>query len=277
MNKILLLFIITFGLTNAQTYRFFYDVKSTPDSTISEHQKHIMVLDVNPKDTKYYDYAFLEKDSINKALNLHDTNWTEQIPVVRKRNTHKNTNYRMIEFTLYSYETEDPIKWTLSDDVKSYAGFKVQKATSHFGGRDWTAWFTKEIPFSEGPYKFQGLPGLIVLLEDSQQQYSFSLVKSKNLPQTYNTDNILEVRYGQRPLPVTEKIYIAKAIEYFNDPFHKVREGLRNGTITNYEDNGTKYTRPEQLIPLIKDEQSYILRDNNPIEKNKTIKYPVKK
>jgi hypothetical protein len=41
-------------------------------------------LDINPKETKYYDNAFLEKDSINKKFNSQNTNWTSQIPVTRK-------------------------------------------------------------------------------------------------------------------------------------------------------------------------------------------------
>jgi hypothetical protein len=41
----------------------------------------------------------------------------------------------------------------------------------------WTAWFTKEINVSDGPYKFSGLPGLIVKLEDDRGDYKFDLVK----------------------------------------------------------------------------------------------------
>ncbi|OBS14881.1 hypothetical protein ATE49_19815 [Elizabethkingia miricola] len=277
MNKLSLLFILVFGLGNAQTHRFFYELKYKNDSTTPIAKQKTMVLDINPKEAKYYDYAFLEKDSINKAKNTQDTNWTDQVPVVRKRGSIKNINYAALEFQLFSYETEDPVKWTLSNETKKYSGYDIQKATSDFGGRKWTAWFTKEIPFSEGPYKFQGLPGLILLLEDNQQQFVFSLIKSKNLNETYDTSNILEIRYGNRPIPVSENIYISKAIEYFNDPFHKIREDLRNGRTSSYQDNGVTYTKAEQLVPLIQDEQNYILKYNNPIERNKAIKYPVKK
>ncbi|MCL1666785.1 GLPGLI family protein [Elizabethkingia ursingii] len=276
MNKVSLFFILVFALTNAQTHRFFYELKYKNDSTMPVSKKKFMVLDINPKEIKYYDYAFLEKDSINKARNSQDTNWTDQIPVVRKRGTQKNINYTTLEFQIFSYETEDPVKWTLSNDINKYSGYDIQKATSDFGGRKWTAWFTKEIPFSEGPYKFQGLPGLILLLEDSEQQFIFSLVKSKKLNEVYDTSNILEVRYGNKPIPVSEKLYTSKAIEHFNDPFHKIREDLRNGRTTSYEDNGVTYTKAEQLIPLIQDEQEYILKYNNPIERNKAIKYPIK-
>lgn len=265
--------ILTFGIFHSQTHRFYYDLEYKRDSTQTEPSKAVMVLDINPDETKFYDNAFLEKEAENEKSGSQNTNWTRLIPVTRKKNSDKNTNYFMVEFQLYSYSTEDPIKWNLTNETKEYDKFKVQKATTNFGGRQWTAWFTKEIPFSEGPYKFRGLPGLVVQIQDSKDEYNFTLIKNEKLDKTYDTKNILEVRYGNKPLAVSEKVYIAKAKEYFNDPLHRIRESLRNGTTKSYEDNGVRYTKAEELVPLIKDEQKYILKYNNPIEKNKAIHY----
>ncbi len=276
MKSCLFLLVLFFSLSTAQTNRFFYEVKFKEDSTQTEHQKVFMVLDINPNETKYYDNTFLEKDSINKANHSQLTNWTSQIPVTRKKNSNKNINYTFIDDQLYSYPTEDLIQWKLSDKTKKYLHFNLQQATTNFGGRKWTAWFTKEIPLSEGPYKFTGLPGLIVLLEDDRNQYSFSLVKSKKLEKTYDTSNFLEVRYGNKPLPISEKIYLKKSLEYYNDPLQEIRAEMKNGTIKSYEDGGKHYTKPEELVPLVREEQEYIRQHNNPIELNKAIKYPVK-
>lgn len=235
-----------------------------------------MVLDINPNETKYYDNTFLEKDSINKANHSQLTNWTSQIPVTRKKNSNKNINYTFVDDQLYSYPTEDLIQWKLSDKTKKHLHFDLQQATANFGGRKWTAWFTKEIPLSEGPYKFTGLPGLIVLLEDDRNQYSFALVKSKKLEKTYDTSNFLELRYGKNPLPISEKIYLKKSLEYYNNPLQEIRAEMKNGTIKSYEDGGKRYSKPEELVPLIREEQEYIRQHNNPIELNKAIKYPVK-
>ena len=46
-------------------------------------------------------------------------------------------------------------EWTIAGDTASISGYNVQKATTHFGGRDWIAWFTPEIPYRDGPYKFK--------------------------------------------------------------------------------------------------------------------------
>jgi GLPGLI family protein len=62
------------------------------------------------------------------------------------------------------------------------------------------------------------LPGLIILLQDEKDNYNFSFVKNVNLKETYDTSNFLEVRYGNKPIPVSEKIFVNKKMEYFNDP-----------------------------------------------------------
>lgn len=55
MNKVSLFFILVFALTNAQTHRFFYELKYKNDSTMPVSKKKFMVLDINPKEIKYYE------------------------------------------------------------------------------------------------------------------------------------------------------------------------------------------------------------------------------
>ena len=66
--------------------------------------------------------------------------------------------------------------WQLSSGASEMHGFKVQKATTEYGGRNWVAWFTPEIPHNDGPYKFNGLPGLILEIRDTRDHYVFELV-----------------------------------------------------------------------------------------------------
>lgn len=261
------------SIMSAQTHRFFYEVKYKSDSSQIEPEKKIMVLDINPQNIKYYDYTFLEKDSMNIATNSQNTNWTDQIPIVRDKNSWINTNFVSVDFDYFKFPTEDKINWSLQNETKNLLGFQTQKATTNFGGRKWIAWFTREIPFSEGPYKFQGLPGLIISIQDSKQEYVFNLIKSQNLPITYDTSNILEIRYGFSPLLTTESKYIEKALQHYNDPFYSTKQGLMNGTITNVEYYGKKYRSATELISASKDAQNRILRNNNPIELNKAINY----
>jgi hypothetical protein len=75
------------------------------------------------------------------------------------------------------YQEDRLVKWDVTETLEQQNGYKAQKATTNFGGRVWTAWFTKDINVSDGPYKFSGLPGLIVKLEDDKGDYKFDLVK----------------------------------------------------------------------------------------------------
>ena len=275
MKRLLFLLIFVCIVLKAQTHRFYYSLEYKLDSLQEIASKKTMVLDINPETVKYYDIVFLVKDSINKRTNSQNTNWTDQTPITRNRNSYKNLNYRSIAFDIFSYPTEDKIKWNLEKEVKSYKELDIQKATTWFGGRHWTAWFTHSIPFNEGPYKFQGLPGLIVLLQDDQNTYNFTLLKSQNLKDTYDTSNILEVRYGNRPFPVTEKVFTQKAIEYFNDPFHDAKVSLSSNPNSSVDYYGKRYKDGDDFTLASKEEQKRILKKNNPIELNKAIRYKV--
>ncbi|MBD5220262.1 MAG: GLPGLI family protein [Bacteroidales bacterium] len=61
--------------------------------------------------------------------------------------------------------------WTLTDSTATILGYKCNMAQTDYHGRRWHAWFTPEIPFSDGPWKFCGLPGLILLVTDSDNKY----------------------------------------------------------------------------------------------------------
>jgi len=64
--------------------------------------------------------------------------------------------------------------WTISTETQTIIGYHTQKATTRFGGRDWTVWFAPDIPISEGPWKLRGLPGLILKAETADGEFSLT-------------------------------------------------------------------------------------------------------
>ncbi|MBO9562716.1 MAG: GLPGLI family protein [Niastella sp.] len=78
-------------------------------------------------------------------------------------------------------DTVTAIKWNITAETKEIASFECRKATGTFRGRNYTAWFTTDIPVSAGPWKLGGLPGLILQAEDDKKQVTFTAVKI-NLP-----------------------------------------------------------------------------------------------
>ena len=77
------------------------------------------------------------------------------------------------------YEYEEPFDnfiWQITSETDTIHDYVCQKAICDFGGRTWEAWFTMEIPISDGPYKFCGLPGLIINIADTQDHYSYKFL-----------------------------------------------------------------------------------------------------
>lgn len=83
---------------------------------------------------------------------------------------------------LYAVEEKIPsIDWTITQETKQIQGMACQKATCRFRGRDYEAWFCSQIPYSNGPWKLGGLPGLILEASDSRKEVVFSFVSFENV------------------------------------------------------------------------------------------------
>ncbi|OAQ42327.1 hypothetical protein A5893_04245 [Pedobacter psychrophilus] len=80
------------------------------------------------------------------------------------------------ERLINNYLIEEPIpvfNWSIEKDTMSIGGFLCQKATANFKGRNWIAWFASDLPFSTGPWKLNGLPGLILEAYDDKKEVQF--------------------------------------------------------------------------------------------------------
>ena len=78
-------------------------------------------------------------------------------------------------------EINSTMAWELKDDQKQIGNYTCQKAIVSFRGRDYEAWFANAIPVSSGPWKFHGLPGLILEVRDKTNDISFVIDQIKFL------------------------------------------------------------------------------------------------
>lgn len=76
---------------------------------------------------------------------------------------------------LFAVEESTPIDWTITQESKEIVGITCQKATGHFKGRDYEAWFSTQLPYNSGPWKLNGLPGLILEASDTKKEVMFTL------------------------------------------------------------------------------------------------------
>lgn len=77
------------------------------------------------------------------------------------------------------YNSVEPItvSWKFENETKRIGKYLCNKATAKFRGRFYTAWYSEEIPINIGPWKFHGLPGVIVNITDDTNKVSFILEK----------------------------------------------------------------------------------------------------
>ncbi|MFW5663684.1 MAG: GLPGLI family protein [bacterium] len=100
----------------------------------------------------------------------------------------------MDEF-IYTIPMES-LNWVVHPDKKTIGGFEVQRAQTKIGGREWVAWFTREIPYSAGPYLFHGLPGLIIKINDTKEHYVFELTGISE-PEVFKHIEISNVKFHE--------------------------------------------------------------------------------
>lgn len=119
----------------------------------------------------------LEGGNINDLHSYNTPTDTRAIPIYTNKegfryfqDLSKNELYSRDIGFMYVKEPIPQIKWKMHPETKRIGKFKVKKATADFRGREYTAWYTTEIPFPYGPWKLNGLPGLILEAYDTDRE-----------------------------------------------------------------------------------------------------------
>ena len=107
----------------------------------------------------------------------------ETYQIVKDRNTNSLLFYDYFGMSKdsYGYKDNPVFSWKISQDTASVLGYPCQKASINFRGRTYTAWFSTDIPINDGPWKFMGLPGLILKISDSKNLFGFELIGIENI------------------------------------------------------------------------------------------------
>jgi len=274
MKSIIFLFLLMTLQINAQTHRFIYQVNTKKDSTENIITKEYFHLDINPDMTLYYGRDFFISDSI-KNLNLPNGFPAPRLNdfFVHALDSKVYDEYEFLGWDIVKRNSEPVQIWKLQPEKKNFQNYMLQKATTIFGGRNWTAWFAADIPFQEGPHKFHGLPGLIVELSDDKNNYSFTLIKSENYPVT-NEVSLLK-RMFKKNLYLDDEKYKKYKMAHYEDPFAYLKNGRVDWSQTEeiLLDDGTKLTK-ENLRSSTEIQRRLIKKYNNPVEIDKAIQYP---
>ena len=241
-----LLFLVT--LANAQSAnRFFYELTFKPKKDSTKTEKEGVILDITDEKSLYRDFLAVSQDSILKITveKMQKSGiFQDMSKVIRQpKFSHKiyksypTMKVQYIDAVLnggrplyLSYSEETKISWKIENEKKKIGEYEAQKATTEFGGRKWTAWFTESIPFPDGPYKFSGLPGLIVKIEDAEKNYSWELKGNKKI-ENYNELSYSEQLMAQfggslKTTDITREKFEKTLADFKKDPFANMRDQL---------------------------------------------------
>jgi GLPGLI family protein len=164
---------------------FFYDYLYLSDTTnIESEHKDLMILQTGDGVSKFSSYRTMQVDSLVSVstpgqivANPDRYVGGETFAVYKNYPDNKFTNVDKISTDWFLYEEDIPVhEWNIdSDSVKEIAGYKCRRAECDFRGRKYIVWYSGEIPVAGGPWKFGGLPGLIMEAGDSKGHYRFTL------------------------------------------------------------------------------------------------------
>lgn len=116
-------------------------------------------------------------------------------------------------------EHKKSVIWKINSDTLTINGLKCQKATTKYAGRIYEAWFSNEIPISDGPYKFSGLPGLIVKMYDLNKHYIFELVAKYDTNQVYSN-----LKPKRNLFYTTKSVFLEKIEDYKKNIFERLEQ-----------------------------------------------------
>ena len=273
MKKIGILFL---GLISAfsfsQNTRFVYQVSMKTDSTAAPKIENAY-LDISTEKSIFYGEKRMKRDStIRQAMETRnfnfDRNSMEQFRTAINYSIEKNYSTKTITYKdriardQYWYDEDRTFTWKILPETVKIGEYETQKAETTFAGRKWFAWFTQDLPFIDGPYKFSGLPGLIVKVEDEKGDYSFDLKETKKIAELPN----FESRFGNN-IKVKRSEFLKQQEKFNKDPmsFFQNQGGgfaMRMGGNQNPQNEAERRKMMEERL---KEEAK---ANNNPLEKN---------
>tara|TARA_B110000285_G_C15048863_1_gene575893 strand:+ start:634 stop:1407 length:774 start_codon:yes stop_codon:yes gene_type:complete len=139
----------TLILNNSYTKSFFYETKKGETKTKKSESGIDFIIISKKIKFNFIDYS---KDSLVSKENLFfdEYNVKERIPY---------------------------INWQLTNETKYIDSLEVKCAKTNFRGRNYIAWYSSKYPIKSGPWKFNGLPGLIINVYDESRRYEWNLKK----------------------------------------------------------------------------------------------------
>lgn len=265
MMKIYLLlpFVLIFSISFVQKlndkfeYKVTYKLTYKLDSTArDEYKSEYMVLYTGHQLSKFSSRAKTLSNPIVRKINSASTSraaLTQFHYEILKEKQSGNSYYTLqmpkLDDRFYYFEKMDQLEWDILPETKRIEDYDVQKATTSFAGRDYIAWFTPEIPIAEGPYKFNGLPGLILEIADTKEQWVFEFFGLEKLsPKIFYRLNLNKfAKTNKKQLQDLWYRYRRDPFSYSNNPNITISPEVHKKYVISFTEMLEKENNPIEL------------------------------
>lgn len=187
INLLLALFFFATAVSqNINTdYVCLYNLKYTRNDNSSDNEQFILLVESKSNKSAFLSSTIYSANSLKKTNPNDYASYGSEFPEFVYHNNNQIDVFEDIKGFKYRYIENEKLNWEIVKEKMKIGKVNAQLAKCNAYGRTWYAWFTTEIPLNYGPYKFKGLPGLIVNMYDSEKKLNFTLESYKKKTETY--------------------------------------------------------------------------------------------
>lgn len=270
MPKLLLfIFLSNYAIAQKANYEIIYEqtYKYNKNSDSLEKEFFSLIINTSDKSSIYRSYNKRKSDSIYNAINSSKTFINRNnIPeskfnflIYKDQNSGDLIYMENINTRSFGFLTKKMDNWKLIDSANIVIkGFSCKKAEINFGGRKWIATYTLDIPFQDGPYKFSGLPGLILEVFSVDNEHSFKMIEIRKTDLSISKPHFIDIKNSQKLINFKRK--------YIKDPSAEEKTDDLNYVNTEVIVNGQKMPISKSYEILNNEVWNFIEKYNNPIE-----------
>lgn len=222
----------------------FYKYTYINDKETLKKNEALTLLSIGKDYNKFYDYnRFLYEralDSINKSKTNYTINDVNYLFKFRRKVKFKpiifgqffdgefqfvfqnNIHTNKFQYNYGKYKLD----WKLNSNTKKIGNYYCKEAILNYAGRKWIAYYTEDIPLNDGPFLFNGLPGLILEIFDDKKEHYFVAEAIDNIPNSiyiHKERKIIktsrkefykaEMNFHKNPELYVEKVYSSPGVE----------------------------------------------------------------
>ncbi len=196
-----------------------------------------------------YDNALYDMEAMSSLVQQHREQAGVEVKTIKMPQRKKSTSRSAVFYyanegkmfiqeqlgQMYLVERDaDKIDWKITMETRNIEGLNCKKATTTYRGRNWTAWFTEDLPFATGPWILVGLPGLIIEANDEKKEVLFEFAGlekvDKNEKKAINgiVDGSSTIYYGNTKILIEDIIELpAKAVRATPKEMNRLKETMK--------------------------------------------------